>query len=68
MGRILHDDWSVRLGENGPGRVLKHLAATLGLARLGNIVAQRLKIDHVAQMYSSLATVLHHKCRMSNVA
>ena len=26
---ILHDDWSIRLGENRPDRVLKHLAATL---------------------------------------
>ena len=27
--RILHDDWSIRLGENRPDRVLKHLAAML---------------------------------------
>ena len=27
--RILHDDWSIRLGENRPDRVLKHLAAIL---------------------------------------
>ena len=26
---ILHADWSIRLGENGPDRALKHLAATL---------------------------------------
>ena len=27
--RILHDDWSIRLGENRPARALKHLAAIL---------------------------------------
>ena len=27
--RILHDDWSIRLGENRPDRALKHLAAVL---------------------------------------
>ena len=27
--RILHDDWPIRLGENGPDRVFKHLAAML---------------------------------------
>ena len=26
---ILQDDWSVRLGENGPDKVLKHLAVIL---------------------------------------
>ena len=26
---ILHDDWSIRLGENRPGRVLKQLAGML---------------------------------------
>ena len=27
--RTLHDDWSIRLGENRPDRVLEHLAAML---------------------------------------
>ena len=27
--RILHDDWPIRLGENRPDRVLKHLSAVL---------------------------------------
>ena len=27
MIRVLLDDWSIRLGENRPGRVLKHMAA-----------------------------------------
>ena len=27
--RILHDDWSIRLGENRPDRALKHLVAML---------------------------------------
>ena len=27
--RILHDDWSIRLGENRPDRVLKHSADML---------------------------------------
>ena len=26
---ILHDDWLIKLGENRPDRVLKHLAAML---------------------------------------
>ena len=30
--RILHDDRSIRLGENRPRRVLKHLAAMLRLS------------------------------------
>ena len=25
--RILHDNWSIKSGENGPDRVLKHLVA-----------------------------------------
>ena len=31
---ILHDDWSLRLEENRPGRVLKHLVAMRLLVRL----------------------------------
>ena len=27
--RIQHDDWSIRLGENGPDRVLKYMAVML---------------------------------------
>ena len=30
---ILHDDWSIRLGENRPDSVLKHLAAMLTRAQ-----------------------------------
>ena len=29
--RILHDDWSIRLGENRPDGALKHLAVMLHL-------------------------------------
>ena len=28
---ILHDDWSIKLGENRPDKALKHLAAMLGI-------------------------------------
>ena len=33
---ILHDDWSIRLGENRPDRALKHLAAMLVSIQLVN--------------------------------
>ena len=32
-----------------------------GLAKLGNIVSQQLKIAHAALLYSSVATMLHDK-------
>ena len=32
MVRILHDDWSIRLGENTPDQTLKHLAGMLFVA------------------------------------
>ena len=35
---------------------------------LDSIVVQNLKIDYVAKIYSSLATVLYYKCRSEFVA
>ena len=32
---ILHADWSIRLGENGPDSVLKHLAAMRNSSEVG---------------------------------
>ena len=29
VARIMHGDWSIRLGENRPDRAIKHLAAML---------------------------------------
>ena len=37
VGRILHDDWSIRLGENRRGRVLKHLTAMLFLESINQL-------------------------------
>ena len=36
---MLHDDWSIRLGENRPDRALKHMAAILYKAPfIGNTI------------------------------
>ena len=45
---ILHDDWSFRLGENGPDRALKHLPAMLikATANSGPLKGANLKLDY----------------------
>ena len=45
MIRIMHDDWPIRLGENRPDRVLKHLAGilTLPIRNIGSCNLCRLK-------------------------
>ena len=36
--RMLHDDWSIRLGENRPYRALKHLSGMLFIERQSNLI------------------------------
>ena len=37
---MVHDDWSIRLGENRPDRDLKHLAAILTVSKLVDDVSK----------------------------
>ena len=44
--RIMHDNWSIRLGENRPDRALKHLAAMLYTEHIKTINFQGMYRGH----------------------
>ena len=52
--RILHDDWSIRLGENRPDGVLKHLAAILIYDGVYVVLNVHLKLRNYSGAFSTI--------------